>query len=255
MARVPTAPGLSSSPRLYLQVADEILRSVALGVISVGQRLPNERELAQKCNVSRATVREALLALELSGVVEVRRGSGCYLAGLELTSALSSARSIDVAPRDLLEVRRALEPLAARLCAEHAGTEDLAQLDGLLAKAAAVPEDASDADLDAFVSLNLAFHRHVARLSGNLVMADVVGHLVDAADHRLWVLVDRMAAHDPGSRRQQLCEHRQVFEAIACRRPEMAVAAMSEHLKAMSDRIFGSDGVTTKVVGARRKRR
>jgi DNA-binding FadR family transcriptional regulator len=65
--------------RRYLDVAEEILRSVALGNLRPGDRLPHERDLARRCEASRTTVREALLALELSGVVEIWPGAGCFM--------------------------------------------------------------------------------------------------------------------------------------------------------------------------------
>src|SRR5689334_16104445 len=72
----------TSSHRRYLDVADGILAAVGAGHLSPGDRLPNERELARICNTSRTTVRDALLALELFGVVDVRPGSGCYISSL-----------------------------------------------------------------------------------------------------------------------------------------------------------------------------
>jgi DNA-binding FadR family transcriptional regulator len=240
--------------RRYLDVADEILRSVAVGAILAGQRLPNERELAQRCGVSRATVRDALLALELSGVVEVRAGSGCYLTGTDLRSQLSAVPAADVAPQQLLEVRQMVEPPAAKLSAERARRAEVEHLRGILAAAEEFPEDASESELDEFVSLNLAFHRDLARSSGNVIVADVVRHLVDAADHPLWLVVDRIAVRDPAARRQQVTEHRAVLDAVACGDPERAAGAMAGHLGAVSTRIFSPQGRSLTVLAARRQR-
>src|SRR5579863_2321877 len=120
---VPEAPNRAESPvqlgerRRYLDVAEEVLRAVAVGTIGAGDRLPNERELAERCDVSRATVREAILALELGGVVEVRPGSGTYLTGLGVPSANLVAPTVDSSPRELLHARQIIEPAVVQLCA------------------------------------------------------------------------------------------------------------------------------------------
>jgi DNA-binding FadR family transcriptional regulator len=241
--------------RRYLEVADKILYSVALGVIAAGQRLPNERELARLCGVSRATVRDALLALELTGVVEVRGGSGCYLTGLGLRSELSTEPAVDVAPRDLLEVRQMVEPGAARLCAERATRPEIEQLGGLLIEAEDFPEDALEEDLDSFVGLNLKFHRDLARAGGNVVVGDVVRHLVDAADHPLWLLADHNTVRDPATRAQQVREHNDILGAVMRRDPDAAAEAMARHLGAVSTRIFGPPLPSPTVRRARRRRK
>ena len=70
----------SQPRRRYLAVAEEVLHAIAIGNLRPGDRLPDERALAQQCSVSRATVREALLALELGAVIDVRPGAGCFPA-------------------------------------------------------------------------------------------------------------------------------------------------------------------------------
>jgi len=240
--------------RRYLDVADNILHSVALGAIAAGQRLPNERELARLCGVSRATVRDALLALELNGVVEIRGGSGCYLTGIGLRSELSTEPALDVAPRDLLEVRQMIEPAAARLCAERAARSEIESIRSLLLEAEQFPDDAPEADLDGFVALNLKFHRDLARASGNLVVGDVVRHLVDSADHPLWLLADHNAVRNPATRRQQVGEHYEILSAVASRLPDEAAQAMARHLGAVSTRIFGPPLPSITVRSARRRR-
>jgi GntR family transcriptional regulator, uxu operon transcriptional repressor len=79
--------------RRYLDVADHILRAVAAGTITLGDRLPNERELSSVCAVSRSSVREALLALELGGVIEGRPGSGWYLTGVGAPASAPARRA------------------------------------------------------------------------------------------------------------------------------------------------------------------
>jgi len=104
-----------AAQRRYLTVADGIVALVAR--LSPGDRLPNDRELARICDTSRTTVRDALLARELLGVVEVRPGSGCYVGSMNQLRRRCSTVVLDSIPRELLDERLRLEPEVARICA------------------------------------------------------------------------------------------------------------------------------------------
>ncbi len=148
--------------RRYLDVAEEVLRAVSVGAIAAGDRLPNERELAQRCEVSRATVREAMLALELSGVIDVRQGAGSFLTGLGVQSGNVAALPADSSPRELLQVRQIVEPTVAQLCTHSARKRDLEHLSELIDKARRESDSMAAGHLDRFVALSLAFHRELA---------------------------------------------------------------------------------------------
>src|SRR5688500_12828765 len=92
--------------RLYEQVAHDIANDIASGKYAVGQRLPSERDLAQVFGVSRPTVREAIISLELDGLVEVRLGSGVYVMSRHPPGGQAGAK--DIGPFELLEARRAI---------------------------------------------------------------------------------------------------------------------------------------------------
>ena len=237
----PDTGGAPSRPerRRYLDVAEEILQAVALGTITVGDRLPNERELAARCRVGRSTVREALMALELSGVIEVRPGSGCYLTGMVLPASMSPAPPLDASPRELLEVRRIVEPPAAQMCARRLGPGELRGLYALVDDAERISGGEARDGFDRFVRLNLAFHRELAQLCGNAILASLTSHLVDAGQHPMWLLVDSLVVRNPATRAAQLKEHRTVLAAIEGHRDEEAARAMATHLGALSARIFG----------------
>lgn len=246
--REPADPGHPQDTyrRRYLDVAEQILRSLALGSLRAGDRLPDERSLARRFQAARSTVREALLALELSGIVEVRRGAGHYLTGVGLPGRAPAASQVDASPRELLEVRRLLEPPAAHLAAASIRRTEVHHLHGLLDEADVLAPLEDERDLDHFVELNLAFHRELARASGNAVLADVVTHLVDAGEHPLWLLVDRIAVRNAEVRHQQVLEHRQILAAVATGNAQQAYQAMAEHLGQLSARIFGlQDGRPT----------
>jgi DNA-binding FadR family transcriptional regulator len=237
--------------RRYLDVAEEILRSVALGTLRPGDRLPHERDLAQRCGVSRTTVREALLALELSGVVEIRPGAGCFMAGVSSKPGPLATLPPDSQPRQLLDVRLLLEPVAARQCAAGIRREDLARLTSLVNDAVSESATGSPATLDRYLSLNLSFHREIARSCGNPVLAELTIALIDAENHPLWLVVDNIVVRDPSVRNNQLDEHRAILDAIARRDEEAAASAMAAHLDALGTRVFGPGAPKPKVARAR----
>src|SRR4051794_17921481 len=118
----------SRAPRLYLSVAQDLLTAMAEGEYVPGVRMPGDRELAAQLNVSRATVREAILALELVGAVEVRHGDGTYVRGAPAGVSGIEGSALDVAPRELIEARRNLEPVVASLAAVRIDTATLQAL-------------------------------------------------------------------------------------------------------------------------------
>jgi GntR family uxuAB operon transcriptional repressor len=240
--------------RRYLDVAEEVMRSVAIGSIGVGDRLPNERELAVRCDVSRSTVREALLALELSGVIEVRPGSGCYLTGMGIHSGAVVTPPADSSPRELIEVRQTIEPAVARLCAANMRNEDIHRISRLVDDAATESESLPTGSLDRFVRLGLAFHRELAAVCGNSILAGLTSHLVDAGEHPLWMLVDAIVVRDPDTRTRQVEEHHAILRAIAKGDEVGAAEAMTAHLGAISDRIFGPAKDPPRVTRTRRRR-
>lgn len=236
----------------YIVVVDQILRSVAIGQISVGDRLPTERDFATMYGVGRSSVREALLTLELSGVVKARQGAGYFLTGmgLQLDSALSS--SISSSPRELLEVRQMIEPQVAMLSAGRSQQKDLDRLERVLQMAREEQVDDSPAQLERFVTHSLAFHREIAMTCGNATLTSLMSHLVNAAQHPLWTLVDAIVVRDPATRERQLDEHSGILSAIEAKDPELASEMMRVHLGALSSRIFGKESSSNKTTLKRR---
>src|SRR5438128_3373997 len=107
------------SRRLYRQIADQIAALIERGEYAVGERLPPERDLAKQLGVSRPSVREALIALEVEGYVEVRVGSGVYVGGPR-TGAAPAALPADSGPFELIRARSLIESECAALAAKAA---------------------------------------------------------------------------------------------------------------------------------------
>lgn len=235
--------GQSRQPtqRRYLVVADGILAAIGTGHLAAGDRLPTERQLAEICGASRTTVRDALLALELSGVVEVRPGSGCYVSSLKSPRRRTSSVMLDAVPRELLEARLHLEPAVAGICAEHLGAEAIADLRALVDRCESEGERGAPEDLGPFLTLSHEFHAELAARCGNSILADLTRQLVDVTAHPLWQVVNAMHVRSRETRAGQIAEHRAVIDAVERGDSAAAEAAMRLHLGGLESGIFGTD--------------
>ncbi|KPF68117.1 GntR family transcriptional regulator [Bosea sp. AAP35] len=226
------------SPRLYRQIADQLRHLIDRREYPVGGRLPPERELAEKLGVSRPSVREALIALEVEGRVRIRMGSGVYVIDRP-AGDLAIAALTDEAPEGPFEVLKARELIESAVCAEAgatAGSQDIAILDDILAQMEN-PELTGD-DL---VALDRAFHVGIAAVLGNAVLARFVGMLFD---QRINPYFRQLASHfeNAESWSEALSEHREIRDAIAAGRGHAAQAAMRRHLQRSQERFSQSFG-------------
>ncbi|PZQ90704.1 MAG: GntR family transcriptional regulator [Leifsonia xyli] len=227
LARLPSGSPVSA-------VTTKLLELFTSGQIAPGTRLPPERQLAASLEVGRSAVREALAALEVLGVVDVRPGSGTYLRSS--TSELlpqSLSWGILIGQRsteELLEVRGALEIYAARLAAERMTPDAAARLDAHLAEMAARIDE-----LPAFVEADLQFHLELAHATGNSVLVD----LLQIVRSLLRVWVDR-AVHDRAQAETALAEHTAVRDAIRTGDGDAAASAMAAHMLTAGRRLASS---------------
>ena len=213
---------LTTTKRLYERVARDLSQKIADGTYAVGQRLPAERHLAITYAVSRPTVREALIALEIDGLVDVRMGSGVYV--LATSPQSGQAGRMDVGPFELLEARRAFEGEACALAAEHATEEDFATLCALVVEIEAHADDillSEDADR--------RFHLALAKATQNSAMVAVVDMLWEIRErspqYRLLSDKARAAGVTPRSD-----EHMMILNAVRSRDASVARRAMHTHL-------------------------
>ncbi|GAA3710316.1 FadR/GntR family transcriptional regulator [Gordonia hankookensis] len=246
---IPQVPGVG---RKYMQVVNQVLTSISAGRLSPGDRLPNERDLAVECGTSRPTVRDALLALELFGVVEIRRGSGCYITERGHHLQNPALGLLDATPQDLLEARLHLEPTMARMCAGRLDLDQIRRLDALIDAS-----DLGDADpvrerrFGSYFQLSQAFHSELAGYCGNSVIAGMTRQLVDVASHPMWALLNGSSATTNQSD-VQADEHRQILEAIALGDEDGAAEAMIDHLSRIGGDLFGGHAATIARVRRRR---
>ena len=205
-------------------VVQRILDLVKAGHLSAGDKLPSERDLAEQLDVSRPTVREALRALSILGVLEIRHGGGVYVTALnaeELLSPMDFFVSLNAQNMaELFDARIHFEPMLASLAAERLTDAALARLATLVAVQVADPEDA-----DLFHDTDVEFHKTILEASGNDFLSRF-GKL-------LQVLGDqgRQAFQKRKSIRQQSIEdHQVILAALQARDPTAAQRAMRQHM-------------------------
>jgi len=205
---------------------DQILNLIAEGRLKPGDRLPSERELVRQLEVSRASVREALRALEAKGIIEVKPGSGSFVRGDSQEEAGPNWVAWLLAHRQeimqLVELREALETRAAYLAAARASQEQIEAMGNAMDRMA---EAIENGDPDLTVQADKAFHESVAKACGNELMA----YLLNAANEALADPRDAILSL-PGRPAKSLAEHRLIWQAIADRNPEQAETAVLHHI-------------------------
>jgi DNA-binding FadR family transcriptional regulator len=214
---------MPESQRLYERLAQSIAAAIARGDYPVGQRLPSERELAQTFNVSRTTVREATIALELDGLVEARIGSGVYVTHTTAPRGTLGAR--DVGPFELLEARRSIEGETCAMAATRITDAQLDQLAGIIAEMRSENEH----DVELSEAADRRFHELIASATENSGMVAVVQMLWDTRARSPQTQSMDAKVRTLGVK-PHIDEHTAIFKALKKRDPEGARAAMRKHL-------------------------
>ena len=226
--------------RLYRQIAEQLRQLMVSGEFALGSRLPAERDLALQLGVSRPSVREALIALEVEGMIEVRTGSGIYVQRTQAlsptldTSDHDANTPTDWGPLEVMSARIVVEAEVAALAATQAQKSDLqaikAGLQQMKLEAARdqVPREGDE-----------AFHQAIAKACGNSVLLDTVQRYWLARNGPLFERLGDYFEH-PESWQTAIAEHQQVMLAIEGRDPSAARKAMQKHLKQAHKRYSAS---------------
>jgi len=226
-------PAPVSPTRLYLTAARQLERSIQLGVYPVNSRLPAERELAEVLGVSRPTVREAIIALELRGLVQTRHGAGIYVTSTE-PAPVADAGTAQLGPFEVVEARRLIEGESAALAASTISEAELDELEGLVARMA-------DHSLDQSVRerADRSFHIVLARSTRNNAIVGVIENLWDMRYRSplciyLFTLAREMGIEPPED------DHRLILDALRARDPAGARDAMRLHLQRVIKNLYNA---------------
>jgi GntR family transcriptional repressor for pyruvate dehydrogenase complex len=222
------AAGLGRVPRrrLYEQIAQQLLAHIRTSGLRPGDRLPPERDLASRLGVSRASIAQALVALEILGVISVRHGSGAVVVSLVSDHQVVEAlRAHANRLPDVIEARSALEVKLAALAAGRRTPSDLAAIDRALALMAADIEAGGRG-----IEGDEAFHAAVTQAGHSALLARLMHEISD-----LIVETRVESLGQPGRPAQSLAGHRAIAEAIREGDATAAAAAMEEHIGLVSD--------------------
>lgn len=208
--------------RLYLKVSAQISNLVATGAIKAGERLPAERELAEKLDVSRATIREAMIALEIAGVVEIRKGSGVYITNHKATPLLTDE---GVGPFEILQTRYIVESEACALAATKITSSQLSELRRLI-----LDMQEEEKKQDASEKADMKFHVIIAKASQNSALLAIIKWLWELRNQSNLSQVFMSRLRKSGIH-PSINEHKNIVSALEQGSSELAKKAMQQHIQ------------------------
>ena len=202
-----------------------IKQMVVDGELKPGDRLPPEKELSERIGVSRNSLREAVKALSVIRVLDVRQGDGTYVTALEPEQLLESLAFVldlhqDASYVEILEIRRLLEPVAVEQACPHLTEEDFAALERIMEDL-----DASYG-IEELVDADVAFHRLINDRCPNDYLSTLLESLGGStARARIW-----RGLTDDSAVERTLAEHRRILDALRARRPDLARTYAAAHV-------------------------
>ncbi len=227
---------IAEPQRLYRRIAERIRGGVLRGEWPVGTRLPPERDLSLALGVSRPSLREALIALEVEGIVEVRTGSGVYVRATHPAGNLYASANSDVdwGPLEVMRARQVIEVEVAAMAAANARKSEIALMHESLQM---MREEAANGEVPRHG--DEAFHVAVARACGNDVLFDMVQRTWMARDGALF---ERLGDYfeNPPAWKKAIDEHDVVLRAIEVHDVSGARRAMQTHLRNATKRYSAS---------------
>lgn len=216
-------------------VAEQIIGAIEKGTLGVGDKLPPEDELARAMGVSRPSVREALGALRLVGVLQTKVGNGTYISHslqdaqgkMRVSSQLFSLLKNGENPFEALEARRALECTIIKYATERRTEDDLATIESALKRIVACIDKR---DFDAMMQADMDFHIAIGWATQNTVLGQAVKSLVDLMDQSLWPRIKKeLLQTKPQHIDETLRAHQEIFEAIREQDARKALASLEMH--------------------------
>ena len=226
-----------SEQRLYQHVASVIKERIENNEYSVGSKLPAERLLADEMNVSRTVIREAIIMLEVEGLVDVRKGSGIHvISQVSAQAAVNAASPVlefsQCGPFELLQARQLIESHVAEFAATQATKEDILKL-------MEIQRNARQEDRFRDSQWDLKFHMQVAASTHNSAMVIIVERMWSQRLHNPYWL--KLHEHIDNRSIDSWCdEHDKILQALAHRDPKAARQAMWQHLENTKKMLFNA---------------
>ena len=204
-------------------IAAQLRREINSGILQRFERLPPERSLSLKFNVSRGTIRAAINKLETEGLVTTKAGSGTYISKKisgENSSVIQNAR-----PLELVDARFALEPHICRLAVVHGRKKDFEKLNDLLEEM-----EKNYYNPTIFGDTDTSFHRALAESTGNSLLIWMIEQITSVRNQDEWSRMRHLTLNEQIIKEYNK-QHRRILNAINAREPENAASMMREHLQ------------------------
>jgi GntR family transcriptional repressor for pyruvate dehydrogenase complex len=206
--------------KIYEEIVEQLKDMISRGELKPGNKLPSERDMAESLGVSRASVREALTALEAIGILDIRPGEGTFVKETSVSETfepLAMVLEVEQNPEfQMMEVRRVLEPEMAALAALRATEDNLYKIEQILA------DMKNAASVSKAVAGDLRFHFAIAEATHNSILVRIINTIADLMHNILREKREGLFA-SPGKGLEIINEHEAIFKAIGNRNPEKRV--------------------------------
>jgi DNA-binding FadR family transcriptional regulator len=222
--------------RLYEQIAEQIAEQISAGAFPLGNALPSERELAEAIGVSRPSVREALIALEILGFVETRLGGGTYVrssAGMPRPISIWGRSDLGPGPLEQFEARRVVEIACVDLAVDRISEAELDNLNNSVERMKLLI-----ARIENPAQEHLFFHTELANASRNQILASTVAELWRARKEAMWSALRNKVEH-PESWRLGVASRERLIIALRAHDRAEALATIRDHFNRVSELYFG----------------
>jgi len=215
---------------IVIELTSRLMDFIFSGNIKLGEKLPAERVLSESLGVGRSAIREAMKALTVLGILEVRQGDGTYLKKADST-LLSQAIEWGLLlgerkTMDLIEARKVLELSIVRFAAQRCEDHELQELKEIL-------DSMNGSTIAGFVEIDIAFHLKVAEMSKNSVLMDILVSIQSLL--RTWI---KLVIESEGSTSFSYQDHYDIYEALTRRDAEASAAAMEKHMEDATKRLI-----------------
>jgi len=234
---------LIKTKKVYMQVVEQVRDLIRSGKLKPGDKLPPERILAERLGVSRPSIREGIVALEILGLVVSRGGKGNIINDVVDSSFLDQGfRHLEEeeSPSELLEARKIIEVEVAGYAAQRAKREDVAAIRQSLDSMSNIVDHLSASkQYEKYVGFGCEFHTGIARATHNTVLLRMVAWLHENLKEDLWIRLQERGWGQPGRHQKYLKKHAEILAAIQDRDSDMARKRMHQHITHIQRDLFG----------------
>ena len=219
------------SAKLHQLIAQQIMDSIEKGELKPGDKLPPEREWAMGLQVSRTSLREALRALEIVGLIESKVGDGAYVSDISPDNIFSRVSELislqeEATALEIIEASEILDVAIAKLASERIGSGEIANLEAILDRMESGIRGSRDV-----LELDMEFHNAMAKATQNRLLIHMREHLSEIKKKRIWKHIRAKMLTKPEEYNYYLREHQEILKAVKEKDSQKAVQETEKHLK------------------------